>query len=94
MLCIDKIRQLLNEGKPTEAIELLTPMIEGGSEAEAPADMLYYLRGNAHRQMSLWQLATNDYLEAIAINPDSPAVEAYEMMISIYNFFNKDMYNQ
>ena len=40
------------------------------------------------------RLALNDYLEAIARNPESPAQQAYNMAIRILNFYNKDMYNQ
>lgn len=28
------------------------------------------------------------------INPDSPAKNAYAMVMDILNFYNKDMYNQ
>jgi hypothetical protein len=39
------------------------------------------------------QLAINNYLEAMEINPESPARQAHAMMMKIMNFFNKDMYN-
>ena len=39
------------------------------------------------------RLALNNYLEAIARNPDSPAQGAYNMAIRILDFYNKDMYN-
>ena len=32
-------------------------------------------------------------LEAIALDPESPAVHAKEMLDDILNFYNKDMYN-
>ena len=32
--------------------------------------------------------------EAIALNPDSPAAEARNMVMDILNFYNKDMFNQ
>ena len=40
-----------------------------------------------------WQQAMNSYLEAIALNPHSPAVEAKEMLDSIMEFYCKDIYN-
>lgn len=86
-----KIVDLLNKGKADEAIELATEFL---TQTHDPKDQLYYLRGNAYRKKGDWQHALNDYLEAITINPESPAKHAYDMAIDILNFFNKDMYNQ
>ncbi|MDO4214664.1 MAG: tetratricopeptide repeat protein [Bacteroidales bacterium] len=86
-----KIVDLLDKGKADEAIELATEFL---TQTHAPKDQLYYLRGNAYRKKGDWQHALNDYLEAITINPESPAKHAYDMAIDILNFFNKDMYNQ
>ena len=36
----------------------------------------YYKRGNEFRKRGNWQEALNNYLEAIALDPDSPAAEA------------------
>ena len=41
-----------------------------------------------------WQQALKNYLEAISLNPESPAVEAHRMLIEILEFYDKDMYNQ
>lgn len=57
-------------------------------------DFAYYILGNAYRKLGDWQGAINNYLEAMAINPDSPAKQAYDMANDILDFFNKDMYNQ
>ncbi|MBQ2483612.1 MAG: tetratricopeptide repeat protein [Bacteroidales bacterium] len=64
------------------------------STGPADLDYAYYILGNAYRKMGDWQGAINNYLEATAINPDSPAKQAYDMANDILNFFNKDMYNQ
>lgn len=53
----------------------------------------YYKQGNAYRQQGDWQAAMNSYMEAIALNPDSPAVQAKEMLERIYRFYHKDTYN-
>ena len=53
----------------------------------------YYEQGNEHRRRGDFRLAINCYLEAIALDPDSPAVEAKQMLDDILNFYNKDMYN-
>ena len=56
-------------------------------------DALYNL-GNAYRKKGDWQGAINNYLEAMEINPDSPARNAYRIANDILDFYNKDMYNQ
>lgn len=86
-----KIADLLDKGEADEAIALATGYL---AQTHEPKDQIYYLRGNAYRKKGDWQHALNDYLEAITINPESPAKHAYDMAIDILNFFNKDMYNQ
>jgi tetratricopeptide (TPR) repeat protein len=53
----------------------------------------YYQKGNEHRRRGDWQGALNNYMEAIALDPDSPAVEAKQMLEDILNFYHKDYYN-
>ena len=84
------IRDLIKKGELETAIELLLQYIQ----EEPTQDEPYYLLGNAYRIQGNWQLALNNYLEAIERNPDSPAVNAHKMMMDILNFYNKDMYNQ
>ena len=38
-------------------------------------------------------MAINNYLEAIALDPDSPAVHAKQMLDDILSFYHKDYYN-
>ena len=52
------------------------------------------LLGNAYRKTGNIRLALNNYLSAMELNPDSPAVIAHNQLIAILNFYNKDMYNQ
>ena len=85
------IKELLREGKLDSAIEQLSLYIQ---ENKACGDEPYYLLGNTYRKQGNWQLALNNYLEAIERNPESPAVQAYKMAMDILNFYNKDMYNQ
>ncbi|MBQ8443571.1 MAG: tetratricopeptide repeat protein [Bacteroides sp.] len=84
------IKELIKEGKLEAAIEKLSQYIQSDSTQDEP----YYLLGNAYRKQGNWQLALNNYLEAIERNPESPAVQAHQMMMDILNFYNKDMYNQ
>lgn len=88
---MEQIKRMIAEGKVKEAISRLTELIEGGA---VPLDECFYLRGNAYRKLGQTRLALNDYLEAIALNPDSPAATAYRMQIRILDFYNRDMYNQ
>ncbi len=53
----------------------------------------YYELGNEHRRKGDFQQAINCYLEAIALDPESPAVEARRMLDDIMNFYHKDAYN-
>ena len=53
----------------------------------------WYERGNALRREGRWGDAMNCYAEAIALDPDSPAVEARRMLDDIMNSYNKDLYN-
>ena len=53
----------------------------------------YYLQGNEFRRQGDYQAAMNAYMEAIALDPDSPAVEALRMLQDIMNYYCKDVYN-
>ncbi len=88
---LNTIKQELHGGNVTEALVQLDCLI---ANTPTPSDELYYLRGNAYRKLGNWQMALNNYLEAIELNPDSPAKKAYEMVMNILNFYNKDMFNQ
>jgi tetratricopeptide (TPR) repeat protein len=54
----------------------------------------YYKQGNEYRRQGDFQQAMNCYLEAIALDPESPAVGAKKMLYDIMNFYCKDMYNR
>ena len=71
--------------------EIKTPLSDGrGGGGEAA---VYYQQGNEHRRRGDWQQALNCYMEAIALDPESPAVEAKKMLDDILNFYHKDSYN-
>ena len=40
----------------------------------------YYRKGNEYRQRGDWQHAIDCYLEAISLDPNSPAVHAKQML--------------
>ena len=53
----------------------------------------YYKLGNEYRREGDWRHAIDNYLEAIALDPESPAVEAKQMLDDMFAFYCKDMYN-
>ena len=53
----------------------------------------YYQQGNAWRKQGDFKRALDFYMEAIALDPESPAVAAKEMLDDIMNFYCKDYYN-
>ena len=62
------------------------------SEKVADAEA-FYQQGNEARKRGQWHEANNNYIQAIALDPDSPAVEAKRMLDDIMAFYCKDMYN-
>lgn len=86
-----RVRALLDADDADGAIALLEEYCSGGGVMD---DGLYYLLGNAWRKKGNWQMAINNYLEALGINPDSPAKQALDIANEILAFYNKDMYNQ
>ena len=53
----------------------------------------YYQQGNDLRRRGDYQAAMNAYMEAIALDADSPAVETLCMLQDIMNYYCKDVYN-
>ena len=91
MVHVHRIKALLDENKADEAIAALEEYRAGGGEMD---DTLFYLLGNAWRKKGNWQMAMNNYLEAVHRNPESPAQQALDMANEILAFYNKDLYNQ
>lgn len=54
---------------------------------------LFYLRGNAYRQLGEWGNAMSSYLEASDRDSESPAKQAYAHALEILDFYNHDLYN-
>ena len=52
-----------------------------------------YEEGNAHRKQQRWAQALNAYEQAMALDPDSPAASARQMLTDIMEFYCKDYYN-
>ena len=54
---------------------------------------VFYLRGNAYRQLGEWGKAMSSYLEAAERDPEGPAKQAYQQALQILDFYNHDLYN-
>ena len=87
----DRVRALLDAHKADEAIALVEAFRAEGGVLD---DTLFYLLGNAWRKKGNWKMAMDNYLEAVALNPESPAAQALDIANEILDFYNKDMYNQ
>ena len=90
---LSEIKILIDKGDAEGAISALSAFISHQDNKELKSEA-FYLLGNVHRKRGDWQMALNNYLEAIELNPQSPAVHAKQMLMDILNFYNKDMYNQ
>ena len=53
----------------------------------------YYQLGNEYRRQGDWKHALDNYMEAIELDSESPAVEAKRMLDDIMSYYCKDMYN-
>lgn len=84
--------RLIAENQTQAAIEILKSALQ--EKSGVPEDRILYQLGNAYRKEGNWQEAIQYYLEAMELNPNSPAAEAYRMAMDILNFYNKDMFNQ
>ncbi|ERI85435.1 tetratricopeptide repeat protein [Bacteroides pyogenes F0041] len=89
----NKLKELINQGEVDKAIEQLDLLLQDSSDNKEK-EVFYYLRGNAYRKKEDWKQALDNYQYAIELNPESPALQARAMVISILEFFHKDMYNQ
>ncbi len=84
------IEQMLSRGETEAAVARLDTLLA----SPASDDRLYYLRGKARFKQNRWQQALEDFMEAVRLNPASPAAEALEMTYEILEFYNKDIYGQ
>lgn len=83
------IRKLIEANNIEGAISALNDYIVTNPNS----DEAYYLLGNMYRKSNDWRNAIKNYCEAIELNPDSPAKEAYEACIEVLNFYNTDLFN-
>ena len=93
MKTIQEIKEMLSRSEGQDALEAVNEIIESkGTNCETLANA-YYLRGNAYRQNGNVRMALNSYLEAMEIDPDGPAAEAYRHLQELLAYYHKDYYN-
>ena len=85
----EKINRLIAENNLEKALAYIDEWLSNHSKD----DMAYYMIGLVFWNHGNWKLTIENYLKAIEINPDSPAKQAYEMVMNIINFSNPDLYN-
>ena len=85
---LEEVDKMIHKGAVDEAICRLQEILSSAKD-----DYAFYLMGNASRKKGDFQNALNCYLEAMAINPQSPAKEAHQILMNILEFYHKDLYN-
>ena len=93
MKTIQEIKQMLSRSEGQEALRAANEIVENKSVSRETLANAYYLRGNAYRQIGNVRMALNSYLEAIEIDPDGPAAEAYRHLQELLAYYHKDYYN-
>ncbi|MBR4829650.1 MAG: tetratricopeptide repeat protein [Muribaculaceae bacterium] len=84
---------MLSRSEGDKALSAAGEIIDSKGVSRETLANAYYLRGNAYRQNGNIRMALNSYLEAMEIDPDGPAAEAYRHLQELLDFYNKDYYN-
>ena len=92
---IQQIKDMLARSESRDVIAHCDYIIENEDtqENEKFISQLFYLRGNAYRQLGDWGKAMSSYLESTERDPESPAKQAYAHALEILDFYNHDLYN-
>ena len=89
-----QIKDMLARSESRDVIALCDNLIKNNQDADKKlVSQLYYLRGNAYRQLGDWGKAMSSYLEASERDPEGPAKQAYQQALQILEFYNHDLYN-
>lgn len=82
-------QELIKVGASAQAVEVLKEYLQQNTEC----DEAWLLLGNAYRKSEDWKNAMDSYFKAMEINPESPAKDAYNMIVDILNFYDIQRYN-
>ena len=84
---------MLSRSEGQEALEAANEIVDNKETSRETLAQAYYLRGNAYRQNGNVRMALNSYLEAMKLDPDGPAAEAYRHVQELLAYYHKDYYN-
>ena len=93
MKTIQEIKEMLSRSEGEQALNAANEIVENKEVSTDTLANAYYLRGNAYRQNGNVRMALNSYLEAMEIDPNGPAAEAYRHLQELLAFYHKDYYN-
>ena len=93
MKTIQEIKEMLSRSEGEQALEAASEIIDSKGVNRETLANAYYLRGNAYRQNGNVRMALNSYLEALELDPDGPAAEAYRHLQELLAYYHKDYYN-
>ena len=83
-----EIQQLVEDGLYDAALTAVEEQLLTGAD-----EHFFYLKGKILLRKGDWKGATDAFLHAQELNPESPACEQLAMIKDIMDFYNKDMYN-
>ena len=93
MKTIQEIKDMLSRSEGDAALDAANEIVENEGTSKETLAQAYYLRGNAYRQNGNVRMALNSYLEAMELDPDGPAAEAYRHVQELLAYYHKDYYN-
>ena len=93
MKTIQEIKDMLSRSEGDAALNAANEIVENEGTSRETLAQAYYLRGNAYRQNGNVRMALNSYLEAMELDPDGPAAEAYRHVQELLAYYHKDYYN-
>ena len=93
MKTIQEIKDMLSRSEGEQALNAANEIVENKGTTRETLAQAYYLRGNAYRQNGNIRMALNSYLEAMELDPEGPAAEAYRHLQELLAYYHKDYYN-
>lgn len=93
MKTIQEIKEMLSRSEGEAALDAVNEIVKSKGVSRETLANAYYLRGNAYRQNGNVRMALNSYLEAMELDPDGPAAEAYRHVQELLAYYHKDYYN-
>ena len=88
MKTIQEIKDMLSRSEGDAALEAANEIVGSKDVSKETLANAYYLRGNAYRQNGNVRMALNSYLEAMELDPDGPAAEAYRHLQELLAYYH------